>query len=138
VEGDRGEGSRLVARHHDRRRELERYELLQPKWGIPRVNGRALPIASKPMGNADHNYLDFKDGKALRAFMRPGATPTKPKPTKPVVNKPTKPPVVPAPYHGLPHGAGSPDGHWGLFMQNDGSVERRHNSKHVDYLVKGA
>lgn len=112
-------------------------------WGVPVVGGSKAPIASKPFGPCDHNYLDFASGKALRAFMRPDTVAKAP--TPPVV---LHPPVVqpkPAPGPALPpynvaRGSTlvSTNGHTRVIVLDNGGVLVQRDGKTIHTLAKGA
>ena len=119
----------------------QQYSDGQPKWGVPKLAGKALPRASKPFGPCDHNvFPGLPDGKALVKLLRPAQLARVAQhPTPPVV-KPVKPVVKPpAPHYDVKRGNSlvSTDGAHALFLNTNGTLELRHNGAHAANILTG-
>jgi hypothetical protein len=106
----------------------------QPKWDVPRINGAALPRKSAPFGHCDHNvFLGMRTGKDLVRLLRPAQLGA----AKPVQEPPEgtgRPDPHPNP---APAGAlVSPSGAYALCVNNDGTLEVRHNGTRHAVLEK--
>jgi hypothetical protein len=108
-------------------------------YAAPIVGLKRLPLSTPPFGNCDHNYLDFKNGAALRAFMRPDTVPTpKPKPPVPVpVPTPPPPPPHPRPATGYTVVGKSPNGNNELRLFNNGGLILHHSDDTRVVISKG-
>jgi hypothetical protein len=102
----------------------------------PLVGRNRLPLATPPFGRCDHNYLDFKSGAALRAFMRPDTVQNKPKPPPIPVPAPTPPPKHRAL---VPHNVigKTPDGKSELRFFDDGGLTIHHSDGSYTTVSKG-
>jgi hypothetical protein len=103
----------------------------------PRVGLTRLPTASAPFGNIDHNYLDFKSGAALRAFMRPATKP--PVAAKPVATHPAPEPVSVTTTYDATRGSTlvSSNGQYRLILGDRGGLGIQKNGKTVHVISKG-